>query len=428
MAAKKIIFKNLAVNFLSRGVVMFIKLITTLLLAAYLNSTDFGIYVYSITAMLFFEALCGFGVFQLFYKRASQNDSKFINFNVLILCALSSIIIFLLVQIFLYLNPNNNLLIVSFSLLINPFIFFFEKLFVAKRHSLTVSISSCVFPIVSFFIKLILLTLNFPMIVFLYLYVLDGLILLIIYLFFALKFNLLKDSMFFIKKYFVQKLIIKSFPLLVSSLSIVVYLRIDIIMLEKFLNDFEVIGQYSLAANFTMGFAFALGSIGFILTPYFLKGNRNYSLINNNFAVLFLALFILSLINIIIILLFFDYLISFIFSDKYPNLFNYLTYLIFCLPFVAIGGLATQLAVIHNIEKINMINTVFAALINLILNFILIPYYGVYGAILSSIFSYSFASYLGYFFHKDGKIVFITISKIFNINTTKSLLHAISKK
>lgn len=429
MKTIKSILNNLLFSFLSRGFLLFVKILTTFLLAKFFDSSEFGLYIYSITLVLFFEILCGFGIYPLFYKRISQNQSKYIFFNALLLCAISSVLIFILLQIYLYFNSNSNyfILIASFSLLINPFIFLFEKLFIANLRSSIVSLINIIISIILFSLKFYLLALDFPLVTFVYFYVIDAFILLLIYLFLAFKFNLFVDSYLYLKTTYIKKIVSKSFPNLISAIAIIFYIRIDILMLEKLMGDFEVISQYSLSANITNGFAYIIASLGSITVPYFLKRNKNSISINNKFSFLFLISFLFSLIIIIFILSFSNQIISYVFSNKYPNFYSYLSLLIFCLPFISIGGLSAQLATVKNLENIIMFNTTFAALLNIVLNYIFIPHFGVYAAIVSSIFCYCYAAYLGYFFHKDGKQIFMTITKIFNINTTKSLLNAISK-
>jgi Na+-driven multidrug efflux pump len=62
-----------------------------------------------------------------------------------------------------------------------------------------------------------------------------------------------------------------------------------------------------------------------------------------------------------------------------------------------------------------MFNTLIGAIINVGLNYLLIPHYGIWGSALATVVAYSFAGFLGYGFFRKTRTPFFMILRSFNI-------------
>ena len=146
------------------------------------------------------------------------------------------------------------------------------------------------------------------------------------YLYFALVFDFIivflfinifyfvKERKFFIKIDFVKtkKLLIKSLPILITSLSIYLYMRIDQIMINQIMDEYNL-GIYSVSVRFIEIFHFIPKIIMISYLPIILKSKKyNLDLTNLNSF-----LFKVSLIVVLFILITSKILIPYIFGQYY---------------------------------------------------------------------------------------------------------------
>jgi PST family polysaccharide transporter len=81
--------------------------------------------------------------------------------------------------------------------------------------------------------------------------------------------------------------------------------------------------------------------------------------------------------------------------------------------FVALGssGIGTYL-ILNNIQKLSLFSVLFGAFSNIVLNSFLIPHFGINGAAIATVISYSFAAYFCYLF-LDRKIFMLLSRSLF---------------
>jgi len=99
-------------------------------------------------------------------------------------------------------------------------------------------------------------------------------------------------------------------------------------------------------------------------------------------------------------------IITMLFGNKYSTENNVLSILAFAGIFVAMGYVNGKWMIAENYTKIELVRNVFGLVVNVILNIILIPIYGIDGAAISTLISIFFASNAVLFFYKKTRKIF----------------------
>ena len=191
---------------------------------------------------------------------------------------------------------------------------------------------------------------------------------------FQLKLDL-SGSMTFIKQGFL-------FTILMAAN--VIYSKIDIIMLEKMIGSVEV-GYYSGATKFIYPFMFISGAFMTAVFPKLAKHSEEKDKFRNiqNTAVYYLGG--IGVFLSILLYLGADIIFQLFFGDKYDNSIPIFKILVWFLAIVFIYGPISNSLVAKNRIKFLVYLNLFMIILNVVLNFILIPNYGARGAAMTTI-------------------------------------------
>jgi O-antigen/teichoic acid export membrane protein len=184
-----------------------------------------------------------------------------------------------------------------------------------------------------------------------------------------------------------KKILYSSVPIGIGLIFVLVYDRIDVLIIERFLS-FEAVAVYSIAYSL-----YKVPTIisGVILTPVFTDLSKSYSLNNkiepHEILLVSLLLLIISVVAILFVNIFGETIILFFYSSKYSFSIPYLKYLVFALPGLFFNNLTGVISNSIRKEKIPMISNGFGALIHVTINVVLIRFYGLWGAVAATIIS-----------------------------------------
>jgi O-antigen/teichoic acid export membrane protein len=177
-----------------------------------------------------------------------------------------------------------------------------------------------------------------------------------------------------------KKLFRESAPVGIAGLIVVLYLRLDNMMIGWFLGE-KSIGEYAAAYRITEPFFLVFSSLSVSLYAYFsaASGETSLSMIKNKLRKIIMVLFMVSA-AIALILFLFAHAITGLLPAKYETSAGVLMILCWSIIFRAINPQLT--AFINARGKFTMISVVAAGnlIANIILNLILIPKYGIKGA------------------------------------------------
>ena len=150
-------------------------------------------------------------------------------------------------------------------------------------------------------------------------------------------------------------------------------------------------------------------------TSFFPKLVEKYNLNKNNYHDVCLKLFKLLFVISFSIAIFFTYfsgiIINFLFGKEYIMSAFALQISIWTGVLVFSGVAAGNMLVIENLNKHNLIKSIQGLLLNLILNIVLIPKYGINGAAIATLISQFYASYLYFVFFKKTRHIFFLQTK-----------------
>lgn len=176
-----------------------------------------------------------------------------------------------------------------------------------------------------------------------------------------------------------------SFPLIISTAAVVIYMRVDQIMLG-YISGVNEVSNYVTAMRLTDGWFILFSTL---ISSYFPKllitlkcnGERNFkSEVLQKSKILIIISYIIVLITCILS----PYLVTIIFGQSYLVASSILNVTILSLPFVCVGLVATRIMIIRNEIDSILRRSLVGLFLNVILNFILIPKYNEIGAAWAS--------------------------------------------
>lgn len=182
-----------------------------------------------------------------------------------------------------------------------------------------------------------------------------------------------------------------SWPLLFSTLLMVVYLRIDQIMLGNMVGNKEL-GIYSVAVQVAEAWFFIPIAICSSVYPALVEAETiSEELFYAHLQKLYNLMVFLAYVVALPVAFFSQEIIQLLFSSEYADAGPLLAILIWAGIFTSLGAARNLFIIAKNWTRANLISTVLGCSLNVLLNFILIPRYGAMGAVIASIIAYWFA-------------------------------------
>jgi O-antigen/teichoic acid export membrane protein len=178
----------------------------------------------------------------------------------------------------------------------------------------------------------------------------------------------------------------RSLPISVSGLFVMVFMRIDQIMLSKMIG-MEAVGIYSVAVLLVEAPNVVIMIAATLLLPIFsrLRGDQKMATI---LSVSFRTAAWGSLIIVTLYSLFGDQILRILWGEQYIAALMPLKVLAWSALFMWVGGLHGPIMVAFNLVKYAPILVLFQATVNVLLNFLLIPKFGPTGAAAATGLSY----------------------------------------
>ncbi len=202
-----------------------------------------------------------------------------------------------------------------------------------------------------------------------------------------------------------------SWALMLSGVAVMLYMRIDQIMLKEMLGA-SAVGQYSVAVKISEIWYFIPVVISSSLFPAIIDAKRKgKEFYHKRLQQLYNFMSIIALSITIPIYIFSNKIIFLLFGENYLIASDVLQIHILSLLFVFWGQASGKWLITENYVKISMYRTIAGAVLNIILNIILIKYYNINGAAFATLFSYMLAGYIFDIFNKKTYIALKMKSK-----------------
>ncbi|MBM9501982.1 flippase [Leptospira sp. 201903071] len=213
-----------------------------------------------------------------------------------------------------------------------------------------------------------------------------------------------------------------SWMLLLSGLAIIVYMRIDQIMIGQMIGD-EAVGVYTAAVKISEVWYFIPMAIASSLFPSILKAKEfNQELYLSRLKLLHSLMLLTALLIAIPMTFLSDPIILFLFGARFSEAGLILAIHIWAGTFVFLGVASSRYYLTENLQKIELYKSIIGCLSNIVLNYILIPIYGVKGAAIATVISQFFASMLfNLFLKRTREIFFIQIGSVNFLSLFRSI-------
>jgi O-antigen/teichoic acid export membrane protein len=217
------------------------------------------------------------------------------------------------------------------------------------------------------------------------------------------------------KKSIAFKLLKDSWPLFFSSIAVVIYMKIDQIMIGEILGEKEL-GIYSAAVRISEMWYFVPVIISNSIFPAIIYAKKkSKKLYLNKLQKLYAFFLWFSAIMSILVFFIAPFLIKISFGEGYELSARVLSIHIWSGVAVFLGVASCKHLLAENLTRIDLYRTIIGVFVNIFLNFLLIPIYGIIGAAFATLISQFFSAYFSNLFFKKSRIIFIMFLKSFNI-------------
>ena len=185
-----------------------------------------------------------------------------------------------------------------------------------------------------------------------------------------------------------------SWPLLIASLLVIVYMRTDQVMLGS-LSTKAVVGQYASASRLSeIWYAIPSLICTSVMPRLLTKKQTSPGLYYSRLQRLYDLMIALSVALALLVTFFGKYAVLWLFGQAYLPAVSILRVHIWTGPFVFIGVTSGMQLVHEGLTKISLQRSIMGAITNVALNFLLIPRFGGIGSAMATLITQAAASYL----------------------------------
>ncbi|ADT85359.1 polysaccharide biosynthesis C-terminal domain-containing protein [Vibrio furnissii] len=329
-------------------------------------------------------------VFQDYYiKNQTRLDIKSFYFNCFLVKLLFSTFGYL-VSIICAIALNFDIYI---SLVISLLVFF-KSSSILTLYNITNKNESIYFiigafsTIISFILKVIVIYINYSTIN-PFFFVLDFFVLLSISLIYFFYNNSVSIKMDYIKE--IISLVKMRFYFVLSSFSIVAYGKIDQVLIAKMM-DLEDVANYAMSMKVVGIFILVSSAFNLSLSRELSKSKGKERQYKKNVKDLLFYTVLLGGVFCIVNYYLSPMIVEYIYGDKFGSAIDVIKWLSPLIFLIFISSSIGRILVVEELGKVAFLRNFFGLLISVFLNLILIPKYGLDGAVLSSITSWFFSS------------------------------------
>lgn len=425
------ILKNIIWQFGDKVIRISGGLLVGVWLARYLGPEQFGLLSYALALVALFAPIAGLGLSSIVVRDVVNNPAlakSYINTSIVMQFFAALVTLFISILAVITLRDGGDgswqlVVIVCSTLLFrstDPVRYWFESILQSKYYVL---VDNLAFGIV-LLLRVSLIYYECSLFVFAWLILLESAFSALGLVWVSrrrgMTFNALSSSCII-----ARKLIYDSWPLIFSGLAVMIYMRIDQLMIGYYLGDYSV-GVYSAALRVSEAWYFIPMVIASSLYPSMIRvksiGESDYYLKLGRFYELML---LVSLLVAVPVSLYADFIVETIYGEGYADAGQVLALHIWCGVFASLGVASSQWYIIEGLQLLSFVRTAVGAFVNVVLNLFLIPIYGVVGAAVGTLIAQIISAYVF-------DLIFASTRKQFGIKTRSfffsELMRAACKK
>ena len=386
--------KEFSKYFFNTSWVMFdkvLRILSGLLLGAwvarYLGPDKLGALSYSQSYVFLFTAIASLGLDNIIIRELvnKKYPASIILGTSILLRMASSVVIILIIYSSLQFQILSDdvkimIMIISCSVFIQSFNII-DLYFQSIVKSKIISIISMISLIISIIIKVYFIITNKGVLYFSFMFLLEASVTSILMVVFYCR-RARTPARWGFNYVFAKKILSESWPLILSSVSIALAMRLDQVMIMKFLGAGDV-GLYSVGVKLAESMTFIPSAILASVFPKIIE--KKFSVNIDFHRKLFqYPLYLLILFSLLVTLLS-PFIVKILFGDTYSDSSIVLAILTWSVPLSYIGGYINKLMVVENLTKFVLYRQVSLLLINIMLNILFIPRLGIIGAAISTL-------------------------------------------
>ena len=197
-----------------------------------------------------------------------------------------------------------------------------------------------------------------------------------------------------------------SWPLILSGIAVMLYMRIDQIMIKEMLGEWEV-GLYSAAVRLSEAWYFVPAIITASLFPAIVNAKKtSEDLYHARLQRLYTTLVWLAIAIAVLMTFLSDWLVILLYGEAYQDAGQVLIIHIWAGVFVSMGVASGSWFTSENLQRYAFYRTSLGAIINVIFNLLLIRHFGLIGAAIATVIAQSMAALFFDILTKKTRIVF----------------------
>lgn len=399
---KRIYISNILWSLLGKLVNIVNSLFVGILVAKYIGPEQYGIMNYVISVVSLFTILSNFGLDNIEVRELSKQntDKKIIMGTAFFLRLLFATIATVIVLLFVIIYEND--LKIQIMIMIYSLSMFFSSFNIIRNYFTSQVLNKYVVKseiyrtILGAILKIILVLIGASLIWFVIVLTFDFILVASGYLY-SYKKKYIKEEKKLEWKYnktIAYYLIKQSFPLLLSGAAVIIYQKIDQVMIGNMIDKTSV-GYFSTACKFTELILYLPSIISSTLTPKLVFSYENdkkqyikHRQIFSNIIVWF------SIITSVFVSLSAYWLIYYTFGKEYLLSVPVLQIMAYKAIGMALASSSGTIIVIENLQKYAVLRNIAGCIICITLNLILIPMWGIIGSALVTIITVFVSGYL----------------------------------
>lgn len=393
-------FKNTSWMMAEQVLRIFAGLFVGVWVARYLEPEQFGIYSYILAFTSIFAGIAKLGLDDIVIRELVNNSKRKYEYlgTAFWLKLFGAILSIILISLILPFTENNTeiviyIYIITIGLLFQSFEVI-EFYFYSKVLGKNISICKTIQLIFSSFLKIYFVLTDLHLLYFVILASVDIVVISLLYIFVFYKI----EGVNFIKNFnsvIAKKYLNDSWPLILTVVVMAIYMRIDQIMIKEMLGSYQV-GVYSAAVRISEAIYFIPVIINASIYPAIINiRKKSEAIYNLRLQKLYTIMFLLALFISLPVTFYSEHLILLLYGDAYKNASFVLMIHVWAAVFVFIGVSFSKYLLTENLAKISFYRSLLGAIVNVFLNLILIPVYGVVGAAIATLIAQCVAN-IGY--------------------------------
>ncbi|MEY8222104.1 flippase [Enterocloster aldenensis] len=389
---------------------LIINLVVLVKIANHYGASEYGIYQYAVSVNTLLAIILGFIDSRVVKKKYTSYSVIDTVYNVTIAKCILSIVYLVVGGIFSRIvNRGLHFQIIFFFALFNNIImnlgFGIENHFEYELKSKNIVISANIAKIISCLLQLMAIKNDWSI----------EMISVIIFIGSVIRLCLLvaqyrmKFSQAFIgtlNLHYIQGLIKESLPLGIAAAAAIIYTRCDVIMIESLMKSYSNVGIYSISNQLISVVQIILVPVQVSIFPkmieWYKKGEKVYYSYYLWITSIMTWIYIIGVVFSYIVL---PFIFCNFFSKDYMQSYSVFQIHILGTFFMYNAILRSSHFTLTGHTYVMMISQIIAVFFNIILNLLLIPRMGIYGAALSTVITQCVSLFVSNFFFKEGKMI-----------------------